>query len=353
LNCDLRYACEWRATTKADIILSGLSIIGRYMNLRQLEILRAVVRCETMLGAARELGISQPAISNAIKHMETQLGFALFERIGHRLRPTEEAKVVIREAEPIFLTHASLEARIHDLKENKIGQVRVLATPPAGYTAVPIALKRFLEQRPRTTVMFDIRSLEMVCDSVENHAADIGLALEAYERPSIETEVFFRGEMVCVFQRGHAFEQKEFITPKDLAKHPLIALERGTKLGTLVRRAFEQVDEPFRFSVEVRYGHTACVLAESGVGVSIVDPLSPICSERSGLESRPFRPSAPVTGYVIRSRTRPLSQTAMALLKQIRQVGEEMMAGLTPGAQESVGDNVICMLQQRMNRLTN
>src|ERR1700730_12318928 len=43
------------------------------MNLRQIELLRAVVRCETTVRAAQELGLSQPAVSNAIKHLEGQL----------------------------------------------------------------------------------------------------------------------------------------------------------------------------------------------------------------------------------------------------------------------------------------
>ena len=47
------------------------------MNLRQIELLRAVVRCETTVRAAQELGLSQPAVSNAIKHLESQIGFPL------------------------------------------------------------------------------------------------------------------------------------------------------------------------------------------------------------------------------------------------------------------------------------
>ena len=62
------------------------------MNLRQIELLRAVVRCETTVRAAQELGLSQPAVSNAIKHLESQVGFPLFERVNNRLFPTAEAR---------------------------------------------------------------------------------------------------------------------------------------------------------------------------------------------------------------------------------------------------------------------
>ena len=54
------------------------------MNLRQVEIFCAVMRCRTVTAAAHELSISQPAVSNALKQLESHLGFLLFERIGGR-----------------------------------------------------------------------------------------------------------------------------------------------------------------------------------------------------------------------------------------------------------------------------
>ena len=116
------------------------------MNLRQIELLRAVVRCETTVRAAQELGLSQPAVSNAIKHLEGQLGFPLFERINNRLFPTTKARTLYRDSDPLFLIHAALEAKVQDLKENRSGNVRLIATPPLGYSVIPPALKRFLAE---------------------------------------------------------------------------------------------------------------------------------------------------------------------------------------------------------------
>ena len=82
------------------------------MNLRQLEILRAVIRHRTTVAAADELALSQPAISNALKTMEAQAGFALFERVNNRLFPTSEAMALYKESEAIFALHAKLENRV-------------------------------------------------------------------------------------------------------------------------------------------------------------------------------------------------------------------------------------------------
>ena len=127
------------------------------MTLRQLEILRALVRYRTTVAAGHQLGLSQPAVSNALKTMEAQAGFALFERINNRLFPTREAQELYKEAEAIFTRHDLLEAKLRDLKESRIGHLRIVATPPIGYSIIPHALKRFLARRPQLHVYFDVR----------------------------------------------------------------------------------------------------------------------------------------------------------------------------------------------------
>jgi DNA-binding transcriptional LysR family regulator len=301
------------------------------MNLRQIELLRAVVRCETTVRAAQELGLSQPAVSNAIKHLESQVGFPLFERVNNRLFPTVEARTLYEESEPIFTLHAALEARVQDIKENRAGHIRIIATPPLGYGVLPAALRNFLVKRPKVRVSFDIRRFEHVLESVENGTAELGFVMGLDDDRGLDAETFFAGDMVCVMRPEHPLAAKATITPEDLREAPYIALEQGTRMGTIVRRAFAQADVPFRFSVEVRYCNTACVLAESGVGVAVVDPLSPVFSGHYDLAIRPFAPASEVRASAVRSRKRPISRAADAFLREVRLVAAETAAKLGSG----------------------
>jgi DNA-binding transcriptional LysR family regulator len=301
------------------------------MNLRQIELLRAVVRCETTVRAAQELGLSQPAVSNAIKHLESQVGFPLFERVNNRLFPTAEARTLYEESEPIFTLHAALEARVQDIKENRAGHIRIIATPPLGYGVLPAALRNFLVKRPKVRVSFDIRRFEHVLESVENGTAELGFVMGLDDDRGLDAETFFAGDMVCVMRPEHPLAANATITPEDLRDAPYIALEQGTRMGTIVRRAFAQADVPFRFSVEVRYCNTACVLAESGVGVAVVDPLSPVFSGHYDLAIRPFAPASEVRASAVRSRKRPISRAADAFLREVRLVAAETAAKLTSG----------------------
>lgn len=122
------------------------------MNLRQLEILRAVIRCETTVAASRELGLSQPAVSNAIKHMEAQLGFLLFERLNNRLFATGDARALYRDSDAILVLHKALQSKVRDLREHRAEKLRIVSTPSLGHGVIPLALRRFLERRARVRV---------------------------------------------------------------------------------------------------------------------------------------------------------------------------------------------------------
>ena len=288
------------------------------MTLRQLEILRALIRHRTTVAAAEELALSQPAISNALKIMESQAGFALFHRINNRLFPTVEALSLHKESEALFALHAKLENRVRDLRESRSGRLAIMSTPPLAYSVIPPALKRFLGHRPQTRVFLDVRRYEGVIDGVLSHVAELGFALGFSHQPGIAHEVVHRGEMVCVVASDHALAQQASIAAADLAGLPMIGLERGTRLGEAVRSSFEQAGVPYAPAVEVRYCNTACVLAAAGVGVSVVDPFSPLQGGSHPLVVRPFVPRTPAVAHLLWSESQPLSRLAHAFLAEFR-----------------------------------
>jgi DNA-binding transcriptional LysR family regulator len=294
------------------------SIIGSDMNLRQLEILRAVIRHRTTVAAADELALSQPAVSNALKTMEAQAGFALFERVNNRLFPTMEAMALYKESEAIFALHAKLENRVRDLRENRSGHLALVATPPLAYSIIPSALSGFLRRRPETRVFFDVRRYEGIIEGVLNRVAELGFALGLTHHPGIAHEVVHTGEMVCVLPPQHPLADRPLISAADLSGLPFIGLERGTRLGEAVRDSFARAGAPFQPTVEVRYCNTACVLAAAGVGAAVVDPFSPRQNGGTGLVVRPFAPTTHAVAYMLWSEAEPLSRLAKAFLNEVR-----------------------------------
>lgn len=292
------------------------------LSLRLLEIFGAVMERRTTIGAAEHLGISQPAVSNAIKALEKQVGFQLFQRVSRSIVPTDDAHLLLAEIEPAFAALRNVETEIRDLRNLRSGRLKLAATPPMGHTLVPIALRKFLVDRPKLTVQLSVRRLETVLQAVETGSADIGLILGRPGRDELSATELSIEPMVCVMPRDHPLTALETITPADLVDHDLIGLE--TKLGAAVENAFAQSGTRYAPRIVVRYCHSACILADAGTGVSVVDSFTARFSQGLNMAIRPFEPVCEAVAVALTRRGSPLSKLHSAFLETLAEVVTEI-----------------------------
>ncbi|MBM7070175.1 LysR family transcriptional regulator [Actibacterium sp. 188UL27-1] len=281
------------------------------LSLRLLEIFGTLMVHQTTVRAAEELGISQPSVSTSIQQLEQQLGFALFERSKKRMIPTSDAHILFHEVEPMFGQLRSVEARVRDLRGGAVGRLRLVATPPLGHSVVPGALLAFLEERPGVTVQYDVRRMENVIDAVTTGAADIGLCLGLDSHPGVIVKKMRTDRMVALMRNDHPLAAHAVITPADVAgEHGFIGLDRASRLGFLLQTTFETAGIAYTPRVEVRYCHTAAVLAHSGTGVAFVDRYTAAFLPNMDLAIRPFDPTISVSACMLTRPGRPLSRLA-------------------------------------------
>jgi DNA-binding transcriptional LysR family regulator len=244
------------------------------MNLRQLEVLRSVMRCRTTVGAAQELCMSQPAVSHAIKRAESQLGFRLFDRVNNRLVPTEEARILFEESEPLFAIHQGIKLKANDLREGRSGRLRLVATSELSESLLPNILTRFTAQHPEVKISFDTVRLDNVLEAIEMGVADIGFAIEPYPRPTLTYDPLIEIGMVCVCPAGNPLERLRVITPEDLNEQRLIFARTTSRMSLLVEDAFRSTGARFAPAIEVRFLNIAARLVQAGLGVAVVDELT-------------------------------------------------------------------------------
>lgn len=294
------------------------------MNLRQIELLRTVMNCQTTVKAGKELGMSQPAVSNAIKHLESQLGFPLFERVNNRLFPTQQARALFAESEGLFDSYRVFTERLEDLKIQNREVFRAYSSPPLGHSLIPMAMQRFFERHSAVHAFYEIANFSQVIQGVESGLADLGFVIGQPDDSAFHSETLFSEPMVCVMPPNSPLVEKQVITPADLADQPMISYDRSTGLGQTLRRIFQQAEVPWHFIAETRYCNTACILVQHGVGVAVVDALSAASAMGEGLVVRPFQPREVLVASVIYSKKRLLSKTAQAFLREVRRSANEM-----------------------------
>lgn len=280
------------------------------------------MRNQTTVSAAEELGISQPAVSNALKTLEKQLNMPLFERTNRGLVPTSEAHLIFDEIQPIFAMLRGIAEQVRATRGAKTGRLRITATPPLSQSVIPIALKRFVAERKDVRISYDIRGLDAILREVESGAIDLGLLLGLESHPSCTVIPLHEGEMECVLPADHPLAEYQVITPADIAKHNQIGLglDHESKLGALVRAAFAMQRVSFDTNLEVRYCHTACVLADAGLGVAVVDSFTARFMQHDALVRRKFEPHIKVIASAVVRADRTLSLVATAFIDEIRSV---------------------------------
>ncbi|MCP4315143.1 MAG: LysR family transcriptional regulator [Hyphomicrobiales bacterium] len=296
------------------------------LNLRLLEIFGAAMRNQTTISAAEELGISQPAVSNALKALENQLKMTLFERTSRGLIPTDEAMLLHTEVGPIFKMMRGIEEQIRAARDTKIGRLRITATPPLSQSIIPIALKNFLAERKDVRISYDIRGVEMIVREIETGATDLGLLLGLESHPSCTVIPLHEGQMECMLPADHPLAGQETISPADIAEHTQIGLglDPESKLGALVRAAFAMERVRFETNLEVRYCHTACVLANAGLGVAVVDSFTARFMQTPELVCRRFQPRIPITACAVVREGRAMSRITVAFIEEIKSVLAEI-----------------------------
>jgi DNA-binding transcriptional LysR family regulator len=293
------------------------------MDLRHLEVFDAVMKTGTTVGAAQLLCASQPSISNTIRHLEDKLGFDLFDRVKGRLVPTEEAKMLFREAQSVFAAFANTRRMVEEIQNNRSGTLTVAATPTLGNSILPGAVAMFGRPRPDVKIVVEVDQLGNVMEMVDRGAADLGIAVNACSVPTVTAEPLVIMDMVCVVAKNHPLARLDVISPRDMSDYPLISFSRDTVLGRHIEMAFEKEAAGRNVNIQVRYCETACLLAQQGAGIAIVDPFV-LLGETvfPDLVVRPFAPRIEAKACLIRPSLRRPSRIAQrfvsVLVKHIR-----------------------------------
>ncbi|MEU5608133.1 LysR family transcriptional regulator [Streptomyces sparsogenes] len=150
---------------------------------RHLRVLRAVAATGSFSAAARELGCTQPAVSQQMKALEQSSGTPLLVRTGREMRLTQAGEALVRHAAGILAGLTAAEEEVAAIAGLRAGRVRLVSFPSGSSTLVPTALAELRESFPGTRVSLveaePPRSVEML------RAGDCEIAV-AFRYPEVQ-----------------------------------------------------------------------------------------------------------------------------------------------------------------------
>ena len=134
---------------------------------------------------------------------------------------------------------------MRDLREGTAGNLRIMATPPLGHSIIPPALQNFLLARPEVLVQYDVRRMENVIKELETGSAELGLVLGVGSHPAVNVRTLHSELMVALVHPAHPLASSVQVTPEDCLIHGHIGLDHLSRLGVLLRLAFEERGVPY------------------------------------------------------------------------------------------------------------
>lgn len=258
------------------------------MNLRQIEVFRAVMLAGSVTDAAKLLHVSQPGISRMLRHIELQLGLTLFERRKGRLLPTPEAQALHAEVSEVYGGIRRVAERAQELKSGARLSLRVLASPSTSMVAVPRAVAALAGEFPDARIYLETLPTREMLGRLTHREADLAISTIATDNALLASEQVGQWRLVCVFPRGHTLAAKRVLQPKDVLNERLIAFSRDSPQGRIIADWCERNRVQAASSIEVRSGQMACALASCGTGVAVVDNLTAQACRSETLDFRPI-----------------------------------------------------------------
>src|SRR5216684_55964 len=128
------------------------SQIGRRLKLRDLHVFSTVVQRGSMAKAARQLGVSHPAVSEVIADLENALGVKLLDRSAQGVEPTIYGDALLKRSVAVFDELKQSIRDIEFLSDATTGEVRIGCMEPPWFTLLPDVIRRFSQQYPRLQV---------------------------------------------------------------------------------------------------------------------------------------------------------------------------------------------------------
>lgn len=206
----------------------AVSLAHRVPELGALELLIAVARHGSMGGAARELGISQPAASSRIRSVERLLGVSLFDRSPSGSRLTGAGALVTDWARRIMEAAEAFDAGAQALRDRRDSRLRVAASMTIAEYLLPGWLIALRAARPDTAVSLLAGNSGAVAARLLGGEADLGFVEGLAVPAGLDGTVIGRDRLVVVVAPTHAWARRTALTPEELAAAPLILREEGS-----------------------------------------------------------------------------------------------------------------------------
>jgi DNA-binding transcriptional LysR family regulator len=301
----------------------------RRLKLRELRILLGVIQAGSMAKAAKQLAISQPAISRAIADMEATLGVPLFDRSSRGIAPTQYGSALCKRSVAVF---DELKQGVQDiayLANPEVGELRIGSSASLSEGIVLAAINQLSRKHPRVVFQLVAGGALALRDALRERRIELGLARLSKNstEEDLDAEILFEEPLVVVAATDNPWARRRKIKLAELVNEPWTWSSPGTMFDALVVDAFRASDvEPPRAAVYAEAISMRMRLAATGPFLAVV-PASMVrfYAEHASIKLLPVElPMTQRSIGIITLRNRTLSPLAQLFIDCARQIAKPL-----------------------------
>ncbi len=238
----------------------------------RLRVFRAVARHLNFRIAAEELLLTQSAVTQQIKALESELDTPLFDRTGGRVSLTAEGNALLPFAEKLAELAAEGREAVAATTGVHAGRLAIGASQTIGQYLLPRLIAGFLAENRKVQVTVMGGNTQTILEALMEHRVQLCLIEGPAMRRDVKVQPFMEDHMVCVVPAGHAWADQE-IEVAQIQQATFVAREVGSGSRRIVEQAMEQAGvEVKRLHLAMTFDSTEGLLSavEAGLGIAFV-----------------------------------------------------------------------------------
>jgi DNA-binding transcriptional LysR family regulator len=289
-------------------------------------VLRAVDRCGTTVEAARQLHLTQSAVSKIIARSEATLGIPVFDRSDGRLVLRPQARGLMSALGQVEDEWHILREAVGDLRSGRALPLRIASTPSIGQGLIAQAIRRLVTEYPHARIELIMGDAPT---ELSKGAADLGEMFSPRDTDDIALTPFAQASIIALVRADDPLARRGRVSLPELRDHRLICFDREkSPLGWLIARAHEKTGLDYAPFMTVPYSISAAHLLARQGDVILIDSLLTQAQRFEGLVRLDVTPELPITICLMTVRSRPLARLAARFVEILV---EGHGSGLLPG----------------------
>jgi LysR family transcriptional regulator, low CO2-responsive transcriptional regulator len=241
----------------------------RNVTLRQMRVFAAVARYRSFTRAARELHLTQPAVSQQVKLLEVSIGLPLFEQIGRQIHLTAAGDELLRYTNQVNDLLREASESLAAMRGLKRGVLKLGTVSTAKYFT-PSLLSAFAPSHPEVTIKFLVGNREEVIRQLAANEIDQVIMGRPPRELVTVAEPFAKHPFVIIAAPDHPLAGKRRIPLQRLASENFIIREEGSGTRASMEEVFRDAGVTFRASMEVDSNETIKQAVMAGMGIGFI-----------------------------------------------------------------------------------